>query len=302
MINSLYIGISGLMASQKAVNTVSNNISNGETKGYTKQKIIMESNSYNTIGNGVLVNTIIRNNDNFLSKDFNQKSSIYNFNDTLNQNNQKLNDILNEKTTTNTLTDLIEKYFNSVQKLNGDPTNINIKNEVEDLSKSLLNRKEELNNIFDNNLISIQKEIDINTNIANEYINKLDSLTKDINIQENTSNYVKNPVANELRDKRDIYEKKLNELGNFNVFKSNWTDNNDYTKEEYTYEFKDSNGKIGGLKESIKSIIEVKNLLNNKFDEIKPYLDQGGNVDSSQVLFYFYQNGFEIKINFIYSK
>lgn len=49
LMGSLYIGASGLQTSQNALNTVAHNLSNASTTGYTRQQILLNDKSYNTI-------------------------------------------------------------------------------------------------------------------------------------------------------------------------------------------------------------------------------------------------------------
>lgn len=49
IMGSLYIGASGLQTSQNALNTVAHNLSNANTTGYTRQQILLNDKSYNTI-------------------------------------------------------------------------------------------------------------------------------------------------------------------------------------------------------------------------------------------------------------
>lgn len=49
LMGSLYIGASGLQASQNALNTIAHNLSNANTSGYTRQQILLTDKQYNTI-------------------------------------------------------------------------------------------------------------------------------------------------------------------------------------------------------------------------------------------------------------
>lgn len=49
LFGSLYVGTSGLRTSQNALNTVAHNISNADTKGYTRQQILQADRRYNTL-------------------------------------------------------------------------------------------------------------------------------------------------------------------------------------------------------------------------------------------------------------
>lgn len=51
---SLYVGVSGLRASQDALNTTAHNLSNVETSGYVRQVVTQEDRNYSTIGNAAI--------------------------------------------------------------------------------------------------------------------------------------------------------------------------------------------------------------------------------------------------------
>lgn len=49
-LGSIYVGTSGLQSSQNALNTTAHNLANVDTKGYTRQQVVMSDNLYNTLG------------------------------------------------------------------------------------------------------------------------------------------------------------------------------------------------------------------------------------------------------------
>lgn len=50
LMSGLYVGTSGLQTSQNALNTTAHNLSNIETKGYTRQQVYLQDKSYNNTG------------------------------------------------------------------------------------------------------------------------------------------------------------------------------------------------------------------------------------------------------------
>ncbi|MCR5032151.1 MAG: flagellar basal body protein, partial [Lachnospiraceae bacterium] len=49
LMGSLYIGASGLQTSQNVLNTTAHNLTNLDTKGYTRQQVLQSTRLYNTI-------------------------------------------------------------------------------------------------------------------------------------------------------------------------------------------------------------------------------------------------------------
>ena len=50
LMSSLYVGVSGLNASQSGLNTTGHNLSNVETQGFVRQQTLLQSSQYITIG------------------------------------------------------------------------------------------------------------------------------------------------------------------------------------------------------------------------------------------------------------
>lgn len=49
LMGSIYVGTSGLQTSQNVLNTVAHNMTNVDTKGYTRQQSLLGTKMYNTI-------------------------------------------------------------------------------------------------------------------------------------------------------------------------------------------------------------------------------------------------------------
>ena len=50
LMDSLYIGVSGLRTSQNALNTTAHNITNAETAGFVRQQTVMQDFGYKNVG------------------------------------------------------------------------------------------------------------------------------------------------------------------------------------------------------------------------------------------------------------
>ena len=82
--SSLYIGVSGLQASQNAINTTAHNLSNLHTPGYVRQQVVFSDRKYETLsigpvyynqsGRGVSVMDIRHIRDVLLDKAYRQES------------------------------------------------------------------------------------------------------------------------------------------------------------------------------------------------------------------------------------
>ena len=82
---SIYIGHSGLKASQDSIHNVANNLANVNTEGYVRQQVVFRDASYNNlaysknhykklIGQGTSIGEIVHARDIFLDKAFRQEN------------------------------------------------------------------------------------------------------------------------------------------------------------------------------------------------------------------------------------
>src|ERR1700744_2367712 len=83
MTNMLSTGVSGLIAFETALNTISNNISNANTPGYDEEVANLVTNPYTQasegwIGTGVNVSSVTRQYNQFLTAQLNSSTSSYN--------------------------------------------------------------------------------------------------------------------------------------------------------------------------------------------------------------------------------
>ena len=84
--NTLNIGYSGLNVAQSGINTTSHNISNAESDGYTRQRIVIGAaeplvSGPGNIGNGAEIMNIQRVFDNFVFDRYNAVSSEKEYSD-----------------------------------------------------------------------------------------------------------------------------------------------------------------------------------------------------------------------------
>ena len=109
MANLINIGLSGLKASQAALNTTSNNISNSDTEGYNRQianlkQLPGSSSAEGYFGNGVNVQSIARQYEGYISTQLNEaKSEQGAFNTQLTQMSQIDNVLANDESGLSTM-------------------------------------------------------------------------------------------------------------------------------------------------------------------------------------------------------
>jgi len=121
------IGLSGLNAVQKALNTVGNNIANAATEGYHKQRVEMSPSYYSaagsiTVGGGVEIKGITRVIDSLLEQEICRQQSesamLSQQDSTLRTIENIFGDFSTEQAGLNAI---IDKFFNSLQDLSTNP-------------------------------------------------------------------------------------------------------------------------------------------------------------------------------------
>ena len=101
MASDLQIGLSGILTAQRAMLIASHNISNANTKGYTRQSAVLAtrnpvSTSAGTLGQGVELVKIIRHKDDYLNSRLRDISSSIGSASTKSQYLRELETVFNE--------------------------------------------------------------------------------------------------------------------------------------------------------------------------------------------------------------
>ena len=200
----------GLLTQQLALEVTGNNIANVETEGYSRQDVILESNtprsiSQGQLGTGVRVSGIERVFDQFLFQqilsegdltgNFNVREDVY----------EQLEVLFNENQGRSLNSELSE-LFAAFQDLSSNPTGLPERAEVVGRAQSLA---AVFNNLGDG-LFKIQRNIDA---IVSDEVSKINSLTSEI-AKLNQAVFANSPgqfSANDLKDQRDKLIKELSE-------------------------------------------------------------------------------------------
>jgi len=210
--NTLNIGYSGLSASQAGVSTTSHNISNAESEGYTRQRVMTAaavpvSTRPGNVGNGVEITDIARVFDNFVFDRYTSLSSDKEYADFTQKTLEELSTYFPEINEVGIKSDLKE-YYNMWQTFADNSDNDAIKlalaKQTETLSQSITNTQ--------NRIIDLQSNVNdqllVNVKEVNQLAKELAKINVSIEIAESGGAY----TANDLRDKRNLIEKNLAKL------------------------------------------------------------------------------------------
>lgn len=229
----LMIAGSGLRAANAAINTSANNVSNADTTGYSRQKVVQEAAdplrvfaSYGCAGAGVKTLAIERIRDEFYDIKYRENETSY-----------------GEYSTKNYYMQLIQKYFDDdevtgfvtiFKNMQACGTQEVLKNPGDATSKTnFIGTVEKLVEYFNTsakNLEKLQKDVNDEVKVRVEKINaiskEIQTLNKQINVIE-----LSGSKANELRDKRDLLIDQLSEIVDVEVSESPIYDSNDPDRE-----------------------------------------------------------------------
>jgi flagellar hook-associated protein 1 len=210
--NSLNIGYSGLSASQVGINTTSHNISNAETDGYTRQRVVQSAaqpvtDFVGSVGNGVQVTDIKRVFDNFVFKRYTDLYSNKEYNQLEKDTLEQLSKQFPEIDQVGIKADLAE-YYNMWQNLADNPENDSIKLALAKQTQTLSEHIQYTQGQVTSMQKSLNDQLLSNVNEVNSLGEKLAALNKAIDTAEAGGTY----SANDLRDKRNVIERDLSRL------------------------------------------------------------------------------------------
>jgi flagellar hook-associated protein FlgK len=209
---SLSIGISGIQAAQKAFDIIGNNIANAATEGYHKQRIelsptYVSQRSEIVLGGGVEVNGITRLIDELLETEIMRQESL------LGQISQEYSTLrtvesaFGELVEGSGLSATIDKFFNAMQDLAANPTEIIWQNQLITEAQAMTDQFNSLGEY----LVSLEEQIELEANNTITQINLLTTRIAELNASIKQQE-INGGQANNLRDQRDHSISELSKL------------------------------------------------------------------------------------------
>lgn len=209
----LNIAASGLRAANAALNTTANNISNVETKGYSRQKVNQEAADalrvfakYGCAGAGVETIAIERVRDSFYDVKYRNNEQLLGNVEQKNYYTKLVEQYLDDDGTTG-FSSLFTKMEAALQSVKTAAGTTEAKTTYVSSVRSIT---EYFNNVY-NQLQGLQSDINSEIKLCADRISSISqevaSINKQINIIEMTGT-----TANELRDKRDVLIDELSKL------------------------------------------------------------------------------------------
>ncbi|MBV5320641.1 MAG: flagellar hook-associated protein FlgK [Sulfuricurvum sp.] len=210
--NALHIGYSGLNAAQIGIDTTGHNISNAETEGYSRQRVVTAAATPISIdpgqrGNGTQITEIARVFDNFVFNRFANASQNKENSDTLKKNLEELSTYFPEIDKVGIKNDL-KNYFDSWQSLANNPSNTSLKVALAQQTQTLTQHIQETRTQITALQSSMNDQVRVNIDEVNRIAKEIASVNLEINKAESGGGN----NANDLRDKRNQLELTMTKL------------------------------------------------------------------------------------------
>jgi flagellar hook-associated protein 1 FlgK len=204
------IGLTALYAQKLALEVTSENISNVNTPGYSKQTAILETGIPNLdsrfpVGSGVRVATIRRVYDDFLQKQLVSSNSSSGNYSALQTQTQRVEQLFNEFSTAGLGTDLTS-FFNAWQDLADNPSGQAERQAVLAQGETLVSDFQRMNSALDQVKSDANQSLQGLATDVNDMLKRLASLNGQIQQME-----FQGSDANELQDSRDKLIQEISE-------------------------------------------------------------------------------------------
>ncbi|MFA9464528.1 MAG: flagellar hook-associated protein FlgK [Velocimicrobium sp.] len=214
LMTSMYTGVSGLIVSQTSINTTAHNISNVDTKGYTRQQILSSDFRYNTIGQtansylqvglGADMSSIRQVRDMFLDKSYRLEIGRENYYEAQSNSIEEIESIFGEldgEAFKTSLSDL----WTSISELAKEPLNTVNRGTLVATASSFLARAEIIKEQLSSYQTNLNSQILKKVNRINEIGDSIKGLNQKIRTNESS--------GQEANDYRDTRNSLLDELG-----------------------------------------------------------------------------------------
>jgi flagellar hook-associated protein 1 FlgK len=226
LVDILSIGQTGLTAAKKSLETTGHNISNVNTKGYSRQRVEQSTNIPITQqglvqGSGVKVDGVYRMHDTHIQKRLQRSQSNESFSGKKFDELSQIENVFNELDRDG-LNNILNTFYNSFRELSNQPDNETVRSIVRDKASLAVKDFKRIRSSLD------QLARGIDTKLSDE-VSDINKLTKDISVlnKKITQVEVIGDETGDLRDQRDLKVLELSKSfrvhtyndnkGNFNV-------------------------------------------------------------------------------------
>lgn len=208
----LTTAMSGLMASQRSLDTTGHNIANVNTVGYSRQRVEFSTNPAQFtgdgyIGQGVNVASVSRSYDQFITNQLTSSTSAFAETDTLSTLASQVDNITANEATG--LSPALKSFFNAVNGVANDPTSIPAREVMISTAGSLTQQFNGLSSQFEDLRKQTNNQMQTSVDDINSYAKTIATLNGQIVTDSSrTSN---GQLPNDLLDQRDALVNKIAE-------------------------------------------------------------------------------------------
>ncbi len=215
----LNVAKNGLVTHQLSLQTIGHNISNVNTRGYSKQDTITQARiptpiSAGPIGNGVLATDILRRYDQFITKTLFDKTSDMAGLDTRQAGLKLVEGVLNE-VENNGLSELVNEFWTAWDDVanfaEGMPERTTLLQRAHLLTSEIRSKYDQM--------VKLSQDVDLNIDTSIQDINRISAQIAELNVHIVAAE-AGGHSANDLRDQRDMLIKRLSELADINYFET----------------------------------------------------------------------------------
>ena len=217
--SSLYIGVSGLNASQNALNTTAHNLTNVDTKGFVRQQVLLKDTQYryaktpgvssNQVGSGVDTYLVRQVRDSFLDKSYRLEVGRQGFYDAQYMAVSEIENVFGELEGV-AFQDSIESLWVSMQELVKEPDSLVQRDTMVQTAVSLIERADLIKSQLQEYQKNLNTEILDSVNTINEIGTQIKALNDKICSIESAGL----EQANDYRDTRNLLLDQLGQLVN----------------------------------------------------------------------------------------
>ena len=199
----LGIGTSALLSNQRALDTVSHNVANVNTPGYSRQNVELSARQPQGLGNGfagdgVDVTTVRRSYDQFITSELRTSTTAHAQQETLASLGSSLDNLLADEYAG--LSPALGSFFDALQDAADDPASTAARQVLLSEAESLTSRLHGLDNWMDNSRLAIADRMGTKVQEINQLASSIASVNQQI--MEASSRAGGQP-PNDLLDKRD---------------------------------------------------------------------------------------------------
>jgi len=216
MSSDLQIGLSGILTAQRSMLVTSHNISNANTKGYTKQSSVLAARNptittAGTLGQGVELVKIIRHKDDYLNSRLRDISSSIGSASIKSQYLKELETVFNE-TSDSSLNNALSSFFKGINDLSQYPEDMSIRSTFLENANTLTDTFRRIVNELDQMKTFIKQSIENKLSDVNTITSNIANINKQI-----ASLKTKGIESNDLLDKREALLHDLSKLTHITV-------------------------------------------------------------------------------------